>query len=199
MIRAIIFDIVGVVLNPKTFHPLAKEYAEFTDMEEKVVHKVFWKYWDLWKVERINENEFFGNLIRDLKLRADKEKLREILYSFPEPDNEIISLIKRLRKKYKVFALTNHTREFFGFLREKYGLDTLFDGIFTSYGMRLAKPDPKIHEVMFREIGMKAGECVFIDDEEEDIETSVKLGMKSILHENAKKTEKELRKIGVNF
>ncbi len=122
-----------------------------------------------------------------------------MMYSVPEMDNEVFSLIQKLRKRYRIFALTNHVREFFDFLDRKHGLEGMFGRIFKSYETKLAKPDPRFYEYMLKEIGMKPKECVFIDDRKDNIRTAKELGMRAILHENARTLEKELRKLGVNF
>jgi epoxide hydrolase-like predicted phosphatase len=199
MTRAVVLDIGGVVFIPKTFHPLAKEYAKIMIRKEDEVYETFVKYWHMWKLEKIKESEFFENLMKDLGVKADKDRLREIMYSFPELDMEIVSLIKRLKNGYEIFSLTNHAREFFDFLDRKHGLNGMFDRIFKSYETGLAKPDPRFFEYMLKETGMKPEECVFVDDREENVETARKLGMRAILYENAKILETELRKIGLIF
>ncbi len=199
MIKAIIFDIGGVVLKPKSFHPVTQEYAKMMNLEKDRVHEIFKKIWYMWRVDEINENEFFDKLTKELKIQADKEKLRKIFYSVWELDEGTFEMIGKLRKNYKIFALTNQSRELFSSLSKEYGLSKIFDKIFTSYETKLAKPDPKIYEYMLGKTGMKPGECVFIDDKDENVERAGKLGMKALLFENAEQTENELRKLGVNF
>lgn len=199
MIRAIIFDIGGVVLIPKTFHPLAGEYAGMMGLKEEEVYGVLVKYWRMWKLEKIKESEFFENLTRDLKVETDKNRLREMMYSVPKMDEDVLSLTKKLRRRYEIFALTNHVREFFEFLDRRHGLEGMFSRIFKSYETKLAKPDPRFYEYVLKEIGRKAEECVFIDDREDNIRSAKELGIRAILHENAERTVKELRKLGVIF
>lgn len=199
MIRAVVFDIGGVVLKSKTFHSLTNEYARVMSREEGKVYEAFMKYWNMWKLDKINEREFFENILKDMEADYDRERLREIMYNFVGPDRDIIRLIEKLRKRYKVFSLTNHVREFFAFLDKKHGLEKNFDRIFKSYETRLAKPDAEFFRHMLSEIGLKPEECVFIDDKGENVEAAKKLGIKAILHENTKRTEKELRKLGLDF
>ncbi len=199
MIKAIIFDVGGVVLKPKSFRPLTREYAKLMGRDGEEVHKIFKKYWHEWKFGKISEEEFFEGMGRDLGVKVDKNKLRELMYSFPELDRNVVSLIQRLRRKYEIFSLTNHAKEFFEFLEGKYGLGRLFDCIFKSYEAKLAKPDPRFFEWVMEEIGRKPEECVFIDDREENVEAARVLGMNAILYEDVRMLEKELRKLGIIF
>ena len=199
MIKAIIFDIGGVVLNPGNFEPLSRKYAKVMKRKAPEVHKVIDKHWRLWKVESINESEFFDGIAKDLKVGLGKAKLREIMYGLIKPSKGMFTLARKLRRNYKVFSLTNHTREFFVFLDGKFGIENKFDGIFKSYDSRMAKPDTNFFKYMLDKTGMKPGECVFIDDSGENVEAARKLGMTAILHISTKRTEKELRKAGVNF
>jgi putative hydrolase of the HAD superfamily len=199
MIKAIIFDMGGVVTSRGTLHPLAVRFARMMGLEEAEVHDVLDKYWRMWEVEKINEREFFENVARDLGASERKDKLREVMYNMVEPFEGILALAKKLRKNYKIFALTNHAREFFDFLEEKYGFEKQFDGIFKSYEARLAKPDSKFFRHMLKETGLKPEECVFIDDSEKNVKAAGMLGFKAILHKSLKQTEKEFKELGVNF
>ena len=199
MIRAVVFDIGGVVLKSKNFRTLTDEYSRLMSREEGAVYDTFVKYWNMWKLDEINEREFFESMLRDLEVDYDRERLRKIMYNFVGPDRKVLALVKKLRKKYKVFSLTNHVREFFGFLDKKHGLEKNFDMIFKSYETRLAKPDSGFFRHMLGEIGLKPEECVFIDDKEENVHAAERLGIKAILHEDAARTESELRKLGLDF
>lgn len=199
MIKAIIFDIGGVVTSPATFHPFARKYAKALGLKETGIYDILQKYWKLWELEKINEKEFFESVARDLKMEGHGEKIREDLYNIAKPCKGIHLLINKLRKGYKIFALTNHAREFFEFLDSRQDIENKFEKVFKSYETGFAKPDPKFFKYMLDRIGMKPEECVFIDDSEKNVKAAGMLGFKAILHKNLKQTEKELKELGVNF
>jgi len=199
MIRAIIFDIGGVFIMPGTFRSLTGEYAKMMKMKKERVYNVFKKYWRMWRTGEINEDEFFMNFLQELGAKEDKETIRKMFYSIWKPENATFGIAQRLKKRYKIFALTNQSREVFGFLREKYGLDKIFEDIFASYNVKFAKPDPRFFEHMLKETGIKPEECVFIDDREENVKVAKKLGMKAIVFKNPEDTEKQLQKLGAIF
>ena len=43
------------------------------------------------------------------------------------------------------------------------------------------KPDPKIYKTLLRRYNLKAEECVFIDDTEENVVSAQKIGLKGIV------------------
>ena len=51
-----------------------------------------------------------------------------------------------------------------------------FDKCYLSYEMKLAKPKPDIFEALLADAGLKAEECLFLDDGIHNIETAEKLG-----------------------
>ncbi len=199
MIKAIVFDMHGVVLNRGTFGPLAKEYARMLGLKKKDVHDALDRHWEPWKVGGISEREFFQKLAEDTGFRGDREKLKAMMYDPVKPYKSVLRLARRLEKRYRIYSLTNHAREFFEFLNGKFGLEGSFEAVFKSYDARLAKPDPEFYRHMLRKIGMKPEECVLIDDFEENVAAARKLGMKGIVHVNAKRTERELRGFGVKL
>lgn len=99
---------------------------------------------------------------------------------------ERLQMLVELRKKYKVFLLSNlyekawnHTLKQF----EKGGFtpEQCFDKIFLSYEMQLAKPDPRIYKQVFEETGINPDETAYFDDSRENIEAGNTLGMHSFL------------------
>ncbi len=50
---------------------------------------------------------------------------------------------------------------------------------------------------MLRKIGRKSEECLFIDDNEENVKGAEKVGIKAIQGENFLQLQEELRKIGI--
>ena len=56
-----------------------------------------------------------------------------------------------------------------------------FDGIVFSAPLKMAKPEPKIYNYLFRQFHLDPEDCFFIDDLEENILTGKSLGMDGIV------------------
>ncbi len=106
-------------------------------------------------------------------------------------------LVRRLRKKYFVAALTNMSPELWRFANAKFGFSSEFDATYHSgqYGIR--KPDARVFQVVLRDLRVRPADVIFLDDREENVAAARKLGMRGVVFENAAQAEKELNRLGV--
>ncbi len=68
---------------------------------------------------------------------------------------------------------------------EGYGLKTSFDAVVISDQAGLRKPDPAIYLRIAAEMGVLAGECVFVDDTAANLPAAAELGMAVVHFTNA--------------
>ena len=95
-----------------------------------------------------------------------------------------LDLIKELRRKgYHTHLLSNtnnlHWEEIkrLFFMEEGYTCQDLFDHVFVSHEVHLAKPDSEIYHHAVREIGRPAEQCLFIDDTLLNVEAANREGL----------------------
>lgn len=97
---------------------------------------------------------------------------------------ERLDMIKELRRRgYHTHLLSNTNdlhweevkRRYFS--EEGYTCEDLFDHVFVSHEMHLAKPDPEIYRQAVRRIGRPAAECLFIDDAQVNVEGAKREGL----------------------
>jgi len=58
-------------------------------------------------------------------------------------------------------------------------VEDYFDKCYLSYQMHLCKPEADIFEAMLKDAGVKAEECLFLDDGIHNIDTAKKLGFRT--------------------
>ena len=97
---------------------------------------------------------------------------------------EKLDLLMELRKKYKVLMLSNTNNLSFRFSEKMfevngYRITDFFDKCYLSYEMKLAKPTPEIFAALLEDAGLKAEECLFLDDGIHNINTASELGFQS--------------------
>jgi len=187
MIKNILFDFGGVIINidpPSVMHELVTmglkdPYA----LHEKLLAENAYV--------RLETNALapaeFRHMIRDFSgLDLTDEQIdrawNTIIKDIP---NERIELIERLKKEHKVYLLSNsnsiHYDYYNHYVKERFGyesLDAIFDRAWYSFRMGLYKPDPEIFRTVLREGGMDAGETLFIDDMEKNVEAAKEVGLK---------------------
>lgn len=99
---------------------------------------------------------------------------------------ERVDLIMSLRKKYRVFLLSNIYEKAWRYAVgeiEKHGVsvEDCFEQVFLSYEMGLAKPDVRIFNELIEKTGVVPEETLYFDDSRENVETGSKVGLVSHL------------------
>lgn len=79
---------------------------------------------------------------------------------------------------YRVFVLSNASDLFYQYFPRLLPLE-FFDGVFVSADHLMLKPDSEIYETFLDEYGLKAEECLFIDDRELNVKAAAELGFKT--------------------
>jgi len=116
------------------------------------------------------------------------------------PNEPVIRILKRLKAAgYGLVLLSNTDPERFGFVRERFPEILMFDAYALSFELQLIKPDPLIYLDAARRAGSEPGECVFIDDMEENVTAARATGLHGIHYRPDTDLEAELRKLGVSF
>lgn len=96
---------------------------------------------------------------------------------------------------YGVYGLTNWSAETFPIAKERYRVFGLMDGIVMSGEERIAKPDLRIYQLLLDRYGLKAEECVFIDDRKENVVAAHQLGIHGIVFESRDQVQKAFENI----
>jgi beta-phosphoglucomutase len=108
-------------------------------------------------------------------LLADSELVLEHRY----PHN--ITLLRHVRREGYLTALaTQSHREEAWHVLEILGLTEEFDVVLTREDVEHGKPDPEIHLLAARELGVSPGECLAIEDSPVGIEAALAAGMEAI-------------------
>ena len=93
----------------------------------------------------------------------------------------------------RVFALTNWSDELFPVALAKFDFLELFEDIVVSGAESLAKPDPRIFEVLAKRTGLPLEACVFIDDKAENVAAAQEAGMDAVLFRRDGSLREQLR------
>jgi 2-haloacid dehalogenase len=80
-----------------------------------------------------------------------------------------------------LYGLTNWSEELFPVARDRFGFLSLFQDIIISGEEGVAKPDPKIFDILRERIGHELVGTIFIDDSPVNIEAAGEAGMDAIL------------------
>ena len=203
MIKNIVFDMGGVILDFNLKKTVEKEFApEYHDV---IYEHVFGEN-SVWKT--LDEGIYtYDQVIPGILEKLPPELHEKVsamvtdFYDYMPPFPETYELIKELKEKgYKIYLLSNATPRFFDRFLDipafKY-----FDGLFISALYKLLKPNREIYEAFCNKFSLDPTECFFIDDLEANIEGAKKYGMQGFVFKAPDTTElrKALREQGVNI
>ena len=199
MIKAIIFDFGGVILQHRT------------DLTPFILKQMFSKedlqnVWDENKIAlisgRLSSKEFIPLLKKVTKSKKDVEELMTMWEEIYEQEaNDVnfalLKLVDQLKKKYKVYLFTD-TIDVHDAINRGKNIDKRFDAVYKSFEEGISKLEgKKAFYYLLGKIDLKPEECVFIDDLDSNIESAKRVGIKTILYKNNEELKLALKQLGV--
>ena len=212
MLTDIIFDLGGVLLelnmqgvgeackrlgiNPELFFVKADEENTSTVCHGISASKAITAY----QVGKMTSDAFLSLVLSHCAKGITREDIIEAWNAcIGLIPRERLDMIKELRRKgYHTHLLSNtndlHWEEIkrLFFSEAGYTCTDLFDHVYVSHEMHLAKPEPEIYRQAVRQIGRPAEQCLFIDDALVNVEGAKREGLQGAWLDISKETVCEL-------
>ncbi len=202
MLKNLIFDLGDVIIPIDMGAPI-RNFSTLAGLPEADV-AALWKQHNLWHQYEtgVVDDEAFRQNVRQLLRQNTSQALdrsardewadevidtawNTILLELPVERVERILELKT-SGKYRLFLLSNtnaiHIKQVNRMLAvlEKPPLETLFERLFLSHEVRIAKPSPAIYQHVLTEAGLVAEETAFFDDNAANIEAAAALGIQVV-------------------
>ncbi|MBR5973717.1 MAG: HAD family phosphatase [Clostridiales bacterium] len=185
MIRNIVLDMGNVLLD---FNPefVLDAFCSF-DEEKDVIRKELFEgpEWALGDRGDIKDKDRF-DLVKDRVPEKYHEALRNCADRWDicmEPLTGAREFCEYVKSHgYGIYVLSNASDLFYTYFPRFLPLD-FFNGVFVSSDYLMLKPDVKIYETFLEKYGLKAEECLFVDDREDNTEGARKAGMNTFRFE----------------
>lgn len=196
MIKAIVFDIGGVLLMNKS-ESVYRKLSEKLEIDYAQFNKLQHKNKEALLSGKMSSSQFANIIRKKYNTKQDiLKKWKEAYLEIMLPNNEILAIAKNLRKRYKLAIISNapeiHTQ-----INKERGIFSYFNSVIISCEAGLVKPNKEIFELALHMLDVKAKECVFIDDREEHLDIPKKMGFSVIHFRDNLKLVKSLDKLGV--
>ncbi|WP_417429695.1 HAD family hydrolase [Kiloniella sp.] len=199
MMKNVVFDFGGVLIDWNLRYLYQSEFSSIEEME-RFLRNVF----TFEANHRLDAGERFSSVIGELqgKFPEYKDALALLLTRWPDTlGDEITGTVETLEKLHvqqtPLYGLTNWSEETFPYAQKRFPFLQYFKGITVSGTVKLAKPDPRIYHRLLSDFSLKAEECVFIDDREDNIMVAKDLGFKAIHFTEPALMNKALQEFGV--
>ncbi|MEM7702710.1 MAG: HAD family phosphatase [Pseudomonadota bacterium] len=128
----------------------------------------------------------------------DIDVLWEALYaSFPLITDTRAMMDELKGAGYRLFAITDNVHEIVAQLKRDYDFFDLFEAAAVSAELGFLKPDPRIYRWLLDTGGIQAGESVFLDDVQRNVDGAKAVGMEACLFTTAAKAREDLRTLEV--
>jgi len=190
-IRAIVSDFGGVLTTPllSSFVAVQDEIGISTENLGKAMRAATEERSEnpLFEMERgeLAEGAFLDLLADALEPlvghRPHLHRFREVYFEALHPNREMIELMRELKASGLTMALlTNNVREWEPLWRSMLPVDEIFEEIVDSAFVGCRKPEARIYELTLERIGMRAEDCLFIDDLQPNCEGAEAVGMSAV-------------------
>jgi 2-haloacid dehalogenase len=198
-IKSVIFDFGGVLIDWNPYYLLRKLMTNDTDIA-RFMQEINFKQWNY----ELDMGYPFDKGIADIAVKFpqysdlirvyDERWLETIGVTF----NETIDLVRQVKDAgYRVFGLSNWSERKFSEVRPRYEFFNLFEDMVISGEVKLAKPDPRIYQVLLERNGLNANECLYIDDSEDNIRGGRQVGLNTIQYQSSPLLKEELQAYGI--
>ena len=194
MYKNIIFDFGNVLVE---WHP-ERVYGEYFGDEAKA-------WWFLrhvtdmnWR-QRIDRGESQDACIEELQGRFPeyreaivlyRDRWREMLTGEMPGMRELLTELKDTG--YEIYGLTNWSMETFPEARRHFSILQMIDRYVVSAAEGYVKPDPQLFQVLLDRYHLQANDCIFVDDNPDNVAAACQMGMKGIVFGGAENLRKEL-------
>jgi 2-haloacid dehalogenase len=194
----IIFDFGGVLVdwNPRYLY---KDHFQNENDMEHFLKNICTGEWNLEKDKGRSLIE--GTVLLQQKFPAFHSMIQlfydkwEIMLKSDIP--ETVSLLYKLKAKYKIYGLTNWSAETISIAYDRFLFFKEFDGIVVSGQEKIIKPGKQIYQLLLDRYSLKAENTIFIDDNINNIKAAEELGLYAIHFKNPSQLETKLSSINV--
>jgi len=189
-----VFDFGGV-LGPRsnTWDTTHKNISELTGIPPEKLSELSKNFWPILETGKASITDFWEKVIEMSDREVDMDELEQIYESNFKADNGSLSLAKELKRMgFQVVILSNASKEWMEFKKDKFKLEEVFDKIYSSADLGMMKPDHTIYQYVLRDLKIHPSEAVFIDDHDQNLEVAKAEGMTIVKFTNAKEVREKI-------
>jgi epoxide hydrolase-like predicted phosphatase len=193
-IRAIIFDLGGVLLRTSDFEPRERLAAGLHMNRYQLEQFIFGGVsGDRAQRGEITVQQHWENLRQQINYSTeDFEALVKDFFAYDEIDESLIDYVRELHKMYKTALLSNAWDDMRKIIIDEWHLGDAFDTMIISSEVRIAKPDPRIFQLALERLEVKAEEAIFVDDMKRNVDGAMLAGLHALQFHNSQQLRNEL-------
>jgi epoxide hydrolase-like predicted phosphatase len=199
MIKAIVFDFGGVLVRTED-HASRRQWEQRLGLDERgLAHLIFDSDVAVRAtVGDASEAAIWEHVATTLKLAADDLRaLQSDFWAGDKLDGDLVALLASLRPRYQTAILSNYWPTGREIIARRFGLAQAVDTIFISSEEHLAKPDPRLYQLVAERLGVQPAEAVLVDDFLVNVDGARAAGWQAIHYQPGLDVRAALEKLGV--
>jgi HAD superfamily hydrolase (TIGR01509 family) len=179
-IKAILFDMDGVLIEAKDWHYEALNDALRIFGCEISLYDHLVTFDGLPTKHKLNMLSSLGKLPKDLhpiiNLMKQKHTMRMILNKCKPLFNHQYAISKLHSEGYKMAVCSNSIRKSVEVMIEQAGLNQYFDFYVSNEDVEKGKPHPEMYNLAMNKMNLKPEQCLILEDNENGIKAAVESG-----------------------
>ncbi|MEO7734031.1 MAG: HAD-IA family hydrolase [Kofleriaceae bacterium] len=199
-VTTLFLDIGGVVLSDgwdrharrRAANAFALELAEF-EQRHRAAFEVF-------ETGKLTLDEYLELVVFHRKRSFTRAPFRRFMFAQSHPHPEVLALIARLKVVHdlKIVVVSNEARELNAYRIGAFKLGDLVDCFVSSCFVGLRKPDPQIFRLALDIAQAAPHQVVYVEDTAMFVEVAARLGIRGVLHTDARSTAATLASFGLD-
>jgi putative hydrolase of the HAD superfamily len=192
MIKAIFFDFDGVLTLDKTgSYTICKYISKAAGVDFEKLSRAYKKFNNDLLFGKTTHEKIWNSLCVELAAEIDINHLYDSFINTPL-NIPIIDLVKKLKILYKTSIITDNKKDRIAAVIDKQKLAEIFNSIIVSADIGSGKDNAEIFYKAADSVNVKFKECIFIDNNENNLIVPEKLGMNVIFYDHEKNDADDL-------
>lgn len=198
MIRNVVFDVGGVLLNLR-YEPFIR-YLQGAGIDMRDLPAWLTRV-DLAAHERgeISGEALLERIASMAEQPLDRAELRARWLDMFERSDDMFRLAAGLMQEYRVYLLSNAGDLHWAYFNSLYGLDSLVHGALASFRVGAIKPQADIYRKAESMFDLDPAATVFIDDLPQNVAGARQCGWQAVHHQQVAATLGHLRSLGIRL
>ena len=171
--KAVVLDMYGVIVKQTSddFVPYVQQTFPHLSAEE------IYAPWFRANIGEISSLEVW----KSIGYHGDLVEIEEEYLKTIELSDGFMDFIQRVRQEYKLAIISNDSSRWSSYLRKKFDIDKYFDVISISGELKVKKPDERIFLYTVEKLGVRAEDCLYVDDRRSNLGAAKRVGMHPVL------------------
>lgn len=130
-------------------------------------------------------------------LNLTEEEFHALWNATFRENEDMATLLQQLKQHRPIYLLSNTNDSHYAYLERTHKVSRHFDELILSYLVGSSKPEEAIYLEVLKRSGLKAEDCLFVDDLPANIAAASKLGMNTIQFVGIDDLKKRLTSFGI--